>query len=155
MHSQGICYAVLLLGFRVKFDPSHAQCKSYSCLLLNRHVEAVNAAGAVIFATYASVQANQLGGATPTYDVYDSDNYPQVCLCGPHNCLPHQQSVQASGNACMTCAYIYHLRLVDVYIFNAFYALMRRLLTHMCQVAETAVVRIRGFTTCCHACFPC
>ena len=32
----------------------------------------------VVFLTYALVQANQLGGATPTYDVYDSDNYPQV-----------------------------------------------------------------------------
>ena len=37
------------------------------------------AAGMLIFVTYASVQASQLGSATPSYNVYDSDNYPQVC----------------------------------------------------------------------------
>ncbi len=37
------------------------------------------AAGMLIFVTYAAVQARQLGSAVPTYDVYDSDNYPQVC----------------------------------------------------------------------------
>lgn len=34
--------------------------------------------GVLVFVTYALVQANQLGGSTPTYDVYDSDNYPLV-----------------------------------------------------------------------------
>ncbi len=34
--------------------------------------------GVLVFAAYALVQANQLGGSTPTYDVYDSDNYPLV-----------------------------------------------------------------------------
>lgn len=46
--------------------------------------------GVLIFATYAVVQVTQLADATPTFDVYDSDNYPQVtcpltyfmhCLC--------------------------------------------------------------------------
>lgn len=32
----------------------------------------------LVFVTYAIVQAGQLGKATPTYDVYDSDNYPQA-----------------------------------------------------------------------------
>ena len=34
--------------------------------------------GVLVFVAYALVQANQLGGSTPTYDVYDSDNYPLV-----------------------------------------------------------------------------
>ena len=34
--------------------------------------------GVLVFVAYALVQANQLGGGTPTYDVYDSDNYPLV-----------------------------------------------------------------------------
>ncbi len=37
------------------------------------------AAGMLIFVAYAAVQARQLGSAVPTYNVYDSDNYPQVC----------------------------------------------------------------------------
>jgi hypothetical protein len=37
------------------------------------------AAGMLIFVTYALVQACHLGSASPTYNVYDSDNYPQVC----------------------------------------------------------------------------
>lgn len=35
-------------------------------------------AGMSVFAAYAMVQAGRLGSATPTYDVYDSDNYPQA-----------------------------------------------------------------------------
>ncbi len=41
--------------------------------------DAAAAAGMLIFVTYALVQASQLGSATPSYNVYDSDNYPQVC----------------------------------------------------------------------------
>ncbi len=41
--------------------------------------DAAAAAGMLIFVTYAAVQARQLGSAVPTYNVYDSDNYPQVC----------------------------------------------------------------------------
>lgn len=35
-------------------------------------------AGVVIFVTYAVVQVTQVAGATASFDVYDSDNYPQV-----------------------------------------------------------------------------
>ena len=53
------------------------------CVPLEMHqdkllTDAVAAAGMLIFVTYASVQAFQLGSATPSYNVYDSDNYPQV-----------------------------------------------------------------------------
>ena len=39
-----------------------------------------------VFFAYAWVQASQLGGATPTYDVYDSDNSPLVST-SPRTCL--------------------------------------------------------------------
>ena len=32
----------------------------------------------LVFLAYALVQANRLGSSTSTYDVYDSDNYPQA-----------------------------------------------------------------------------
>lgn len=35
-------------------------------------------AGVVVFAAYAIVQVTQLADATPTFGVYDSDNYPVV-----------------------------------------------------------------------------
>lgn len=46
-----------------------------------------------VFGAYAMVQAGQLGKSTPTYDVYDSDNYPQAShlhrvlglVCVAHN----------------------------------------------------------------------
>ena len=41
-----------------------------------------SAVGLIVFLAYALMQANQLGGVPPTYDVYDSDNYPQAsCSC--------------------------------------------------------------------------
>lgn len=46
--------------------------------------------GVLVFVAYALVQANQLGGSTPSYDVYDSDNYPLVSLTTqelPYECL--------------------------------------------------------------------
>ncbi len=46
--------------------------------------------GVLVFVAYALVQANQLGGSTPSYDVYDSDNYPLVSLTTqelPFECL--------------------------------------------------------------------
>ena len=36
-----------------------------------------------VFIAYAWVQVSQLGSATPTYDVYDSDNYPLVRHLAP------------------------------------------------------------------------
>ena len=63
-------------------QPMHAYC---ICVPQETHQDklltgaAAAAAGMLIFVTYAAVQARQLGGAVPTYDVYDSDNYPQVC----------------------------------------------------------------------------
>ncbi|KAL0034091.1 hypothetical protein WJX79_008239 [Trebouxia sp. C0005] len=48
-------------------------------LLLDVFIVALQASSMLIFVTYASVQASQLGSATPPYNVYDSDNYPQVC----------------------------------------------------------------------------
>lgn len=35
-------------------------------------------AGLVLFATYALVQVTQMGDASAAFDIYDSDNYPQV-----------------------------------------------------------------------------
>ena len=32
----------------------------------------------IIFVTYASIQVTQAADATASFDVYDSDNYPQV-----------------------------------------------------------------------------
>ena len=33
-----------------------------------------------VYIVYAGVQVSALGGTTPTYDIYDSDNYPLVFL---------------------------------------------------------------------------
>ena len=91
--------ALALLHFAILYSSS---------LRSNTHV------GVVVFVAYAVVQANQLGGSTPTYDVYDSDNYPLVswtsqqlpCEChqGPlaimqcteHGPLPKAQSLALS-----------------------------------------------------------
>ena len=35
-------------------------------------------AGVVLFCTYALIQASQAADATASFDVHDSDNYPQV-----------------------------------------------------------------------------
>ena len=35
-------------------------------------------AGVVLFCTYALIQVSQAADATASFDVYDSDNYPQV-----------------------------------------------------------------------------
>ncbi|KAL0034115.1 hypothetical protein WJX79_009686 [Trebouxia sp. C0005] len=45
-------------------------------LLLDAAILVLQVSSVLVFVTYALVQANQLGGSTPTYDVYDSDNYP-------------------------------------------------------------------------------
>lgn len=34
--------------------------------------------GMGVYIVYAGVQVSALGGTTPTYDIYDSDNYPLV-----------------------------------------------------------------------------
>ncbi len=36
-----------------------------------------------LYIAYAWLQVSQLGSATATYDIYDSDNYPMVCLPPP------------------------------------------------------------------------
>ena len=33
-----------------------------------------------LYIAYAWVQGSEVGGDTPTYDIYDSDNYPMVSL---------------------------------------------------------------------------
>ena len=38
------------------------------------------ALGMAVYCAYAWVQVRQLGRTSPTYDIYDSDNYPLVCL---------------------------------------------------------------------------
>lgn len=43
----------------------------------------------LVFFAYASVQVSQLGGATPTYDVYDSDNYLLVSSSAQVSCRSH------------------------------------------------------------------
>ncbi|DBA75406.1 TPA: hypothetical protein ACH3X1_010669 [Trebouxia sp. C0004] len=45
-------------------------------LLLDVAILVLQVSSVLVFMAYALVQANQLGGSTPTYDVYDSDNYP-------------------------------------------------------------------------------
>ncbi len=41
------------------------------------------ALGMALYIAYAWLQVSQLGSATATYDIYDSDNYPLVCLPSP------------------------------------------------------------------------
>lgn len=53
--------------------------------------DAAAAAGMLIFVTYAAVQARQLGSAVPTYNVYDLDNYPQVCPLQAFFVLSHDR----------------------------------------------------------------
>lgn len=36
-----------------------------------------------VYIAYAGWQVSALGGATPTYDIYDSENYPLVLLSPP------------------------------------------------------------------------
>ena len=39
--------------------------------------------GMALYITYARVQVSALQGTTPTYDIYDSENYPLVFLHPP------------------------------------------------------------------------
>ena len=43
------------------------------------------ASGMAVYIAYAGWQVSALGGITPTYDIYDSENYPLVLLSP----LPH------------------------------------------------------------------
>ena len=49
----------------------------------------------MIFVTYASIQINQAADATASFDVYDSDNYPQVS--SPVLPLPLSPTKRLSG----------------------------------------------------------
>ena len=46
------------------------------------------ASGMALYVAYAWVQVSRVGGATATYDIYDSDNYPLVCLMLPRTYPP-------------------------------------------------------------------
>ena len=46
------------------------------------------APGMALYIAYAWLQVSQLGSATATYDIYDSDNYPLVCPTLPAHFSP-------------------------------------------------------------------
>ena len=48
-------------------------------------VRSSSASGMAVYVAYAGVQVSALGGTAPTYDIYDSENYPRVSLTPPNN----------------------------------------------------------------------
>ena len=54
----------------------HANVKSSS-------VYSSSASGMAVYIAYAGWQVSALGETTPTYDIYDSENYPLVLLSPP------------------------------------------------------------------------